>query len=441
MRNPSISRKIILRTTVTIATLWIIGTVAAALNIRHEVAETLDAALQQSAQRSVPLVLAYLRYNPGGETVVTESTPHDDEYLMYQVRKAGTSPLLLSSQNRTTVFPAPLQRGFWEDDAYRYYTEPAGGSGLFIQIAEPKSHRQEAWLESASGLLYPLLILVPASIAGIWISVRQGLQPLKLFRREIIRRGQGNLQQIQIAECPQELAPIVEAVNTLLTRLEAALDAERAFSANSAHELRTPVATALAQTQQLVSELPAGSPQQDRGEKVEQALKRLARLSEKLLQLTRAEAGIGLTDHQQALGEATRLVLEDFSHDPSQARRLDFDATSFSRLNGKIDTDAYAICLRNLIENALAHGNPNAPIRIWTTNNAKVHVANACEVIPSEILNNLTNRFTRTGNKSQGTGLGLAIVKAIITSAGGELTLVSPRSGAADGFEAILVLP
>ncbi|WP_259782162.1 sensor histidine kinase [Aestuariispira ectoiniformans] len=441
MREYSISRKIVFRTTIIIIALWLIGTILAAINIRHEIAETLDAALQQTAQRSVPLAIAYLSTLKNGDTVVTGGMPDDDEYLMYQVRKAGGPPLLRSLASQEAPFPAPLKRGFWDDANYRYYTEPAGDSGLFIQVAEPKYHRNEAWVESATGLLYPILILIPACLLGIWASVRQGITPLKLFRKEIITRGHGNLEAIELPRCPTELTPIVAAVNSLLTRLHSALDAERAFSSNSAHELRTPVATALAQTQQLISELPKDTPAYERGKKVEMALKRLARLSEKLLQLARADAGIGISEEPQALGDATKLVLEDFAHDPKQAERLRFAPPSFIGLTARIDTDAYAICLRNLIENALAHGDPDGAIDIWCTEKA-VHVANDCPPLTPDALQALTKRFARNGNStSQGTGLGLAIVEAIIESAGGKLEMISPRPGTESGFEARLILP
>ena len=122
----------------------------------------------------------------------------------------------------------------------------------------------------------------------IWILVRRSLAPLETLRSEIGARGGGNLTPMAIANLPIELETIGGSVNRLFERLRAALDAERAFASNSAHELRTPIAGALAQTQRLIAELPDG-PLKRRAHGIEASLSALGHLAEKLLQLARAE--------------------------------------------------------------------------------------------------------------------------------------------------------
>ena len=106
---------------------------------------------------------------------------------------------------------------------------------------------------------------------------------------------------------PSEIAPIADAVDRLIARLRQALEAERSFTGNSAHELRTPIAAALAQTQRLLAEMPDNAIR-ERARTVELALRELSRLSEKLLQLAKAEGGGLLVETPQNLAEVLRFV-------------------------------------------------------------------------------------------------------------------------------------
>ncbi len=89
--------------------------------------------------------------------------------------------------------------------------------------------------------------------------------------------GSGDLSPVTVNDLPSEVSPIAQAVNRLMDKLKRALEAERSFTANSAHELRTPIAAALAQTQRLIAET-QDKAARDRGEQIEAALHRLSRL-------------------------------------------------------------------------------------------------------------------------------------------------------------------
>lgn len=137
-------------------------------------------------------------------------------------------------------------------------------------------------------LLLPLSALIPVSLLGIWLFVRISLRSVIAYRRAVEARGVGDLSPIKVARLPAEIDPLAEAVNHLLERFRKALEAERSFTANSAHELRTPLAATLAQIQRLRHEAPEG-PLRVRAAKIEKSLRELARLSEKLMQLAKAE--------------------------------------------------------------------------------------------------------------------------------------------------------
>jgi two-component system OmpR family sensor kinase len=234
---------------------------------------------------------------------------------------------------------------------------------------------------------------------------------------------------------PTEIEPIADAVNDLMQRLDRALSAERSFTANSAHELRTPIAAALAQTQRLIAEA-QGTPIEQRVRNVETTLQTLVRLSEKLMQLARAEGARVLTDIPQDLRPVLQLVVDDVRR-IARSNELALTLPDQPVLSC-IDQDAFAILARNLIENAVKHGTDATAVRITLTSGGTLSVRNRAPIVPSEMLVRLRQPFERGSTTAKGSGLGLAIVHAIAQAAGAQLTLDSPAAGMPDGFEAVV---
>jgi len=438
------ARRLIIALTTGTAVLWLVAVAAATLIVRHELNETFDSALQETAQRLLPLAVDDI------EERDDDDEPHeisDDveiaehkEYLTYQVRDARGRILLRSHDAPAAPYAVPLERGFVEADGLRVYTESGFGGAIFIHVAEPKAHRREALKDSVLFLVLPLIALIPLSALAIAWIVKRGMRPLVRVRDAIGTRGGSHLEPIGAEALPSEIAPIAEAVDRLLLRLKAALDAERAFSATSAHELRTPIAAALAQTQRLASAL-AGTAHTERIAQIEASLHRLGRLVEKLLQLSRAEAGIAMCGDAADLLPALRLVVEDFARGGEGAGRIALDVSACHSLPARLDVDAFAIVMRNLIENAIRHGTADAPIEVRVDTERCVHVGNAGPVVGPNDLARLTGRFERGPATASGSGLGLAIAETIMRQAGGRMTLKSPRTGKDDGFEVVLTLP
>ncbi len=160
-----------------------------------------------------------------------------------------------------------------------------------------------------------------------------------------------------------------------------------------------------------------------------------------MLQLARAEAGLGLGRTETDLAAVTRIVVDDYSRRPQLETRFTLEAPKGQTL-AAIDPDALGIALQNLIDNALRYGAPEAKIEILVGPGPSVRVVNSGPIIGSEDLAKLKGRFERAGPKSAtGIGLGLSIVDQIMRQAGGKLELLSPARGKADGFEAILAFP
>ena len=451
----SIAQRLSALLTVAMAALWLVAVIAAAAVVRHETNEVFDSALQEIAQRLVPLVVAGVGEDDEDEEeeethrrktrVIEESLDfaEHEEYLVYQVRDAEGHVLLRSHDAPETAFPVALRRGLTEVNDWRFFTERYAAAELYVQVGEPLAHRREAIYETLVGLIAPLALLIPFAGFVIFWTVRRSLAPLSAVRAELDARGGANLTPISSDAMPKELAPIIQDVNHLLARLGKALESERAFAANSAHELRTPVAAALAQTQRLAAEL-QGAPQRaserTRIDQIAATLHRLGDLVEKLLQLARAEAGIALSRDPVDVMPALRLIIDELARRGGIGARLDFDDGGWQRLMARTDIDAFGIVLRNLIDNALHHGREGGPVAVFLDAEGEIHVRNEGAVVPPAQLAKLTERFERAGAAAPGAGLGLAIVEMILAQSGGRLTLHSPAPGRSDGFEAVLRL-
>lgn len=441
MNGPISMTRQLMRWLIVVAILfWLAAAAVTAFVMHHEYQEVFDSALQEMTQRLVPLVVddLYQREATSAPRRMDEAQEHK-EHLIYQVRDASGKVLLHSHDAPEEAFQIPLKPGFYQTATHRVYTEVALSGTLFVQVADPLDHRTEAMRESALSLVLPVLPLAPLSLIVIWLVVRRSLKPISTLRQEIGSRDGANLSSINIENLPTELATITGSVNHLLSRLGHALEAEREFTANAAHELRTPVAGALAQAQRLSVELPIGKAQ-SRARDIEQSLARLARLTEKLLQLARAEAGIGTTQEPSDLAAIVRLVVAEFERSPAYSKRVQLEMDPSARWIRNVDVDAFGIVLRNLIENALVHGTAGSTVTISLRNQDTIAISNSGETVPPEQLEKLTARFKRGGGRVAGTGLGLSIATTLARQMGAQLRLKSPASERHDGFEALLTV-
>lgn len=439
-RRVSLQRRLGLGLAAGVSALWIVAAVSAGLVVRHEFDEAFDSALQETAQRLLPLaVMDILEREDELTSALVAPLGEHDELLTYLVRDAAGNVLLRSHDADAAAFPATPVTGFHETAGHRLYGESAISGTIVIEVAEPLEHRQEATWEAVATLLVPLAVLIPLSIIGVWWLVRLTLRPLRAFAGAIEARGASDLRPVPIHRIPAEVGPVAEAVNRLIDRLRRVLDAERSFSANSAHELRTPIAATLAQAQRLISEAPEG-PLRQRAERIESSLHQLARLSEKLMQLARAEGGGLLAEEPRDLAPVLRHLVEEMAATRDGGPPLRLTVEPAADAVSPMDPDAFAILMRNLIENALKHGATGAPVEVVLSDRL-VRVVNDGPAVPRETLCRLKGRFARGTTPAAGSGLGLAIADAIASGAGGSLDLISPATGREDGFEAVVRLP
>ena len=439
MRGPrSLQAQLGLSISVLLTVLWIAAAWVTAVVLRHEMDEVFDSTLQETAQRLLPLaVVDIIGREKDGVTQRIGTIREHDEFFTYIVRDAEGLILLQSHAADPVIFPAYDGPGFRQTPTHRLFNEDALQGSVRITIAEPLDHRATVAREIQMVLGLPVLAVIPVALLAIIIAVRAAIAPLRRFRESLEARSVRDLSPVPAGDLPSEISPVAGTLNSVLGRLKTAFEAERSFAANAAHELRTPLAGAIAQAQRLRSETsePAA---EARAANIEATLKRLTLLSERLMQLARAEGGRLRLDRTSDLRAVARVVIEDFSRTEAPGSiALTLPGTP---VISDLDPDAFGILCRNLVDNALRHGAKAVPVDVTLTPDGELIVANEGPVLSPETLNRLTARFERAGASTDGSGLGLAIVAAIADRIGSPLILRSPRPGASSGFEATVKL-
>ncbi|MDO8882697.1 MAG: ATP-binding protein [Pseudotabrizicola sp.] len=418
--------------------LWIGAASVTAIIVRQSLEETFDSSLQETVQRILPLaVLDIIEREEEGVTQQLAAIGQHAEFLTYIIRDAQGRILLQSHAADPRDFPDWDGAGFRTSATHRFYNEAVLQGTIRMTVAEPLANRARVARDIQMSLGLPLLIVIPLALLAILLVVSASLAPLHRLRTQLAARGARDMSQIAVEDLPAEVAPVADTLNTLLHRLSAAFDAERSFAANAAHELRTPLAGAIAQAQRLQSETsdPAASA---RAADIEATLKRLTRLSERLMQLARAEGGRLRLETASDLRPVLRLVIGDMARGGDGARLI--LSMADTPVLSDLDPDAFAILARNLADNALRHGMQGAPVHVSLSATGVLQVDNEGPVVPPQSLNDLTARFVRSGPQ-MGSGLGLAIVAAIADRTGAELQIDSPRSDRIDGVSVRFHLP
>jgi len=443
-RPGSVTERLTRSLLVGLTVLWLTGVLGSGFVLKHLIDEKSDDELQESGMilmtlvRHIddPLVTAALL----GDTATSPRANPPHERMVYQIRDRSGQMLLRSSNAPPELLGAALEPGFVDVGAWRVLTLEDREHGHFLQLADPLTERRDALVKSLVWLTVPLAALLAFAVFIVFRASYSLVQQVRRTANAVSRQDPQALGLLPLDGVVTEMRPAVEATNQLLARLAAALEAERSFTYNSAHELRTPIAAALAQAQLLAARVEETALQEPAGALVA-ALSRLARLAERLLALARADGAQALADQWVDLSQVIRLTVDEFSQNAQLRGRSIVAQTAPVRVRG--DLDAIGLALRNLVENALVHGAGGSFIRVTCAESRKgvslAVVDDGPGVAPTE-LPSLTKRFARgSGAAQSGAGLGLSIVDTLARRMGAKLVLVSPPDGRRNGFEARLV--
>lgn len=309
-------------------------------------------------------------------------------------------------------------------------------AGQVIQVAQPLRLRQELAFAAAARTLAPVLLLLPLLALLVWRIVGRSLAPLDRLARAVGSRTPSALDPIAEEGAPEEALPLVRSLNDLLGRLEVALAAQRAFVADAAHELRTPLA-ALKLQAQLVERA------RDEGERAAAltdllaGLDRAAHVVQQLLTLARAEPGAAATPAQVvrladlvAQAVADHALLADAKRIDLGARQTHGEATAAAVAG---DPAALRTMLANIVDNAIRYtpGGGRVDVAAGVAGDRPyLEVSDDGPGIPAAERERIFDRFyRRNATQGSGTGLGLAIVKAIAGRHGASIAVGDAPGG------------
>jgi two-component system OmpR family sensor kinase len=421
----SLQRTLRRRLLLLLAVVWLVAAAAAGLGLWTQTNEVLDGALKETAERLLMLPAAALAEPDSAERLALLA-PHA-EHVIYQVQDAAGTLLLRSHRAPVALLDPGAPDGLREADTWLVQTLTSRDGSRRAQVAETLHHRRAGLWAGVGWLLGMLAALLPvAGVATGWL-LRRGFDSLETARRELADRPLHDLRPLALHAAPVELQPWLATVNALLARVAGLVDSERAFAANTAHELRTPLAAARAQAQRLVQAAQAAHDPAtaEPAQALLRQLDRLTSLATRLLQLARVESGVALQREPVDLVQLAVLVNDEFS-EASRSGQLSLQVRG-RPVAVRGDIDALGIALRNLIDNALKHGGSAAQVRVCVSGQ-RIGVEDDGPGVPPARLAGLVRPFDRggPGHALQGSGLGLAMVHTIARQSGARLVLTSP---------------
>ena len=366
---------------------------------------------------------------------------------------------------RCLPLPATLKNGFHafqhQNLEYRVYVHRLR-DGSRIAVSQETRIRDQIARQSALYATLPLLLLVPVLLAMMLMLIRLMLRPLAELSRTVDARQEHDLKPLPKTDLPTELQPFVNAINGLLGRTGAAMESQRRFVADAAHELRSPLAALSLQAERLHA-APMSSEATERLETLQAGIRRSRHLLEQLLLLARAQnarwgqgqaaATVASAPAAVAVLPVMRRVLEDLLPLADQKRLnlgisaapgVTHDAEADEQIRVAADEMALYTLLRNLVDNAIRYTPAGGQIDLWVDQRGAdvvMAVQDDGPGIPAEERARVVDPFYRVlGTGESGSGLGLSIVDTLVGNLRGRLQL-DDAVGHAHGLRAQVTLP
>ncbi|MDT7833933.1 sensor histidine kinase [Aquabacterium sp. OR-4] len=384
----------------------------------------------------------------------------DAERVLYQVLGArgefvaGDRHLPVPEEN-----PVPGQELRWRDDELQgdgvrvayLWLPPTGVPGelpALVQVAETLDKRSRLATEIIKGVIVPQFVVLPLAVLLVWFALARGIKPLNELQQRIRRRESHDLAPLPERDVPEEVAPLVSAINDLLARLDQSMRTQKRFLADAAHQLKTPLAGLRMQAELAQREIDAG--QQD-AKSLGRSLQYIAHSSERaahmvnqLLAMARAEARtLSRQPETVCLVELARETVRDFVP-KAMDKRIDLGyegPDSDDALHGRLLGHAVMAreLVRNLVDNALQYTPTGGTVTVRVMDDpfgqvVVLQVEDTGPGIPEVERTLVLEPFYRAlGTNADGSGLGLAIVNEIVQQHAAEMTIADarPRSLAA----------
>lgn len=410
--------------------LWLFAAFFSYLDTRVELEKLFDAQLAQSGRVMLTLSLHELveqRLLGNANQPNTESIGQDFWELGHQYEKKIAfqiwlkEHLVLRSENAPIEHLTKNTLGFSEElqneETWRIFTIQNDNATITIHIAEELSIRHNLANKIAIRTLIPLLIILPFTAFILWHGIGRGMSPLHRIAEVMQLRRPNDLSKINLDNIPNEAKVLTASLNSVFDQLRHAVETERRFTADAAHELRTPLA-ALKTHAEVALQATTEEDKQQALRQVVRGVDRATRLVEQLLTLARLDPDTGNANVKRFdLFIVAEQVISDeapIALDKNIEISLNGTRGKFVYCNG----DAVAVLMRNLIDNAIRYTPEEGTVEISIIrfdDNITFRVSDSGPGIPKEERELIFNRFyRRLGTKSPGSGLGLSIVTRII---------------------------
>lgn len=443
--SASIRRRLVLLVLTSIVLIWGIALISSYRQAKNEVGEWEEARLAELTQILALLdqrnltTLANARIDvreeeEGGEAGANDSD--DDDALprdaLFQVRSANGEVLAGSPQLRALKawdLPVPAASGTQDiilgGQLWHSFTLRDTSLGHTVRVFEPANTRSDLVSGVASRIARPTLFALPVLALLVWFSIGWSLAPLKVLSGAIRARDINRLEPVDIGRAPTEVRPLVDAINLVLSRLRHSIERERAFTADAAHELKTPLAAIKVQAQVALAESDTAL-QRLAMERVVQGVDRSARLAEQLLLLARLDVHEKLSTAPLRVAAVAKDALLANERN-AQQKNITVTLTGDMRAQINAEPVLIGILLDNLLDNAIKYGHAGGCIEVavqYEVGRVRLTVRDDGPGVAPSDLARLTNRFFRaTGNQATGSGLGLSIVARIAEHFGASLHL------------------
>ena len=425
----SIRRALLFSLLAGLTAIGVLASAATYVAARHEIGELLDLQLKQLAN-STRIDELLRGHQPSFDPRATPNAEGVTELVTQIWDRDG---VLVYWSRPGTGLPVPVTPGYAtvnvDNRDWRVYTLVQGTHAL--QVAQAQDEREAIATKTAFRTLLPFVVLIPVFGLMIWFAVGRGLRPLFAMSQAVAKRQPDALAPLAERNLPQELQPLAGSLNALLARLDSALGAQRRFTADAAHELRTPLAALKLQLDvaRRASDEPARTVAYD---DLDQGVQRAAHLVDQLLTLARIEP--------EAL--ATRAVDCDLAAIAKEAivargalaakKHIDLGLARETPVRVRGDPASLAILLSNLLDNALRYTPEGGKIDVALDNDggrAVLTVVDNGPGIPPEERARVFDRFFRGDDREPGSGLGLSIVKRIADAHHAAIELGAPEHG------------
>jgi two-component system sensor histidine kinase QseC len=399
---------------------WLTVVLATYAVAKHRIETLFDVHLEHDARVLLALADHELQEEgaePGMVRRVSVDFGQYGKVLAFQVWK--DNQIILHSE-RAPAFEFPGAPGYrnatLKNEAWRLLAVSGPNNRLWVQVGEPYPVRSQLVYEIVRDALYPLLLGVPILAATVWVGVGRGLRPLYEVAGQVAQRSPSHLYPLNLKRVPTEINVLTEKLNELLFLLQDAFERERQFTADAAHEIRTPLAAIKTHAQLALAS--ANDHQRTRAlQQIVGGVDRASHLVEQLLILARLDRE-SLRDEftEVDLVAVAGQVMADLAG-ASQSRQIHLGLAAGSRGTVKGSAAALKIMIGNLVDNGIRYSSPGGIVELEVKDREGVTELTVTDNGPGIRANDrlrVFNRFYRGhAQQSPGCGLGLSIVKRI----------------------------